>query len=219
MDKETKRKQKLAQAMKEKKVIDDTSFTVFQMIEDLNDRLDEEIPQIKDVISRVKGDKGESPTKEELLDLIEPLIPPAITPEDGKDYVLTDQDKQEIAKSIPVPIVEKEIKTITEKTIVERIEPIVTENVVEKAMYEEPDQIVDKVNRADTKIKKERIEGLADIERMAKANAFDPTMGPSFNDLTRKVDGTSDNQTTPKITVSLNAPTSPKLYDLWVDIS
>ena len=47
-----------------------------------------------------------------------------------------------------------------------------------------PEQVVEKVNTGKTLIKKERVEGLADIERMAKANAeFNPTMGPSFSDL------------------------------------
>ena len=48
-----------------------------------------------------------------------------------------------------------------------------------------PDQVTDKVNLGKPLIKKERVEGLADIERMAKANSsgFNPTMGPSFSDL------------------------------------
>ena len=192
MKDETKRKQKVEQAIREKKIIDDSSFATFQMIEDLNDRLDTEVPQIKDVISRVKGDKGDKPTDEELLKLIEPLIPEPIKPEDGKDYVLTEQDKQEIAKSITVPIVEKEVKTIVEKTEVIRETPIVTENVVEKALYETPDQITDKVNSSNVLIKKEKIEGIKDLERIAKLAAFNPTMGPSFADLTainKRIDG------------------------------
>ena len=63
----------------------------------------------------IKGDKGDSPTDEELTELIIPLIPEPIKGEDGadgKDYILTENDKQEIAKSIEVPIIEK----IIEKT-------------------------------------------------------------------------------------------------------
>lgn len=46
-----------------------------------------------------------------------------------------------------------------------------------------PDEVVEKVNKGKPLIKKERVEGLADIERIAKENAFNPTMGPSFSDL------------------------------------
>lgn len=49
---------------------------------------------------------------------------------------------------------------------------------------ETPDELIAKVNTAKTLIKRERVEGLADIERMAKANSnFNPAMGPSFADL------------------------------------
>lgn len=186
MDKQDKRKEKVVQAIKDKKIVDDSSFATFQMIEDLNDRLDNEIPKILEILPRIKGDKGDSPTEQDLLGLIQPLIPDPIVPKDGENYVLTPEDKLEIANSIKVPIVEKEVQTIVEKTEVIRIEPIVTENVVEKALYEEPNQIVDKVNRADNLIKKEKVEGLADIEKIAKANAFNPTMGPSFADVAKK---------------------------------
>ena len=74
MDKETKRKQKVEQAIKEKKIIDDSSFATFQMIEDLNERLDNELQKVENILTellpRIKGDKGDAPTERELLDLI-----------------------------------------------------------------------------------------------------------------------------------------------------
>lgn len=45
-----------------------------------------------------------------------------------------------------------------------------------------PDEVTNKVNAGKPLIKQERVEGLADIKRMATAN-FNPTMGPSFSDL------------------------------------
>lgn len=51
---------------------------------------------------------------------------------DGEDYVLTKEDKKEIAAMIKVPIVKKE--TIREKTIIVEKMPIVTENVREVAV-------------------------------------------------------------------------------------
>lgn len=191
-DKQEKRKQKVIQALKDKKIVGDESFTVFQMIEDINDRLDTEIPKIEnilnDILPRIKGDAGDTPTNDELLSLITPLIPEPIVPENGKDYVLTDQDKSDIAKSISVPIVEKEIQTIIEKTEVIRETPIVTENVVEKALYETSNQIVEKINRGSDFIDKERINGLTELEKLFRLNAFNPTMGPSFSDLVLKQD-------------------------------
>lgn len=56
-----------------------------------------------------------------------------------------------------------------------------------------PDQVTDKVNLGKPLIKKERVEGLEDIERIAKANAFNPTMGPSFSDL-RDINSTISRQ-------------------------
>lgn len=76
-----------------------------------------------------KGDDGGKPTQEELLSLIEPLIPepiPGDKGDDGKNYVLTSKDKQEIVSKIEVPIVEK----IIEKTEVIREQPIVKEVAV-----------------------------------------------------------------------------------------
>lgn len=179
-----KRKEKVIKAIQDGKIKDDTTFNVFQMIEDLNDRLDNEIPQIKDVISRVKGDKGDKP--EVGIDFKQPKD--GEPGKDGENYVLTEEDKKEIAKSIKVPVVEKEVKTIVEKTEVVRIEPLVTENIVEKAIYEEPDQIIAKVNSAKKLIDSSKIKGFADLEKIAKINAFNPTMGPSFSDLIKKQD-------------------------------
>lgn len=60
----------------------------------------------------LKGDKGDSPTEEELISLIEPLIPVVENGKDGKDYILTKKDKKDIANIIKVPVVEKIIEKI-----------------------------------------------------------------------------------------------------------
>lgn len=73
--------------------------------------LADKIPDIESVIEGVKdgekGDKGD----------------------DGKDYVLTEQDKKEIAKSIPVPVVEK----VVEKIVIKET-PIVTNEIVKETI-------------------------------------------------------------------------------------
>jgi hypothetical protein len=48
---------------------------------------------------------------------------------DGENYVLTEEDRAAIAASIEVPIVEKVIERVVEKTEVVREIPIVTENI------------------------------------------------------------------------------------------
>ena len=56
-----------------------------------------------------------------------------------------------------------------------------------------PNEIIAKVNEAQDLINPEKIKGLKDIERIAKANAFDPTMGPSFADLKKLQDQITNN--------------------------
>lgn len=60
--------------------------------------------------------------------------------EDGKDYVLTDSDKEEIASKIEVPIVEKVIEKT--KTII-RETPVITEIIKELL----PVEIADRINK------------------------------------------------------------------------
>lgn len=96
------------------------------------------------IVKGRQGDKGDTPTKEELLNLIEPLIPEPIKGEpgeDGKDYTLTEKDKKEIAKTIKVPVVEKIIERT--ETIIEQ--PIVTNEIKEVAKYEEADDLKEKL--------------------------------------------------------------------------
>jgi hypothetical protein len=89
---------------------------------------------LSEFLKSLKGDKGE----------------------DGKDYILTDKDKLEIASKIKVPIVEK----VIEKTEVIKEKPIVTEVVknkitnliVEKAVTDEPEVIAKKLNTLKEKI-------------------------------------------------------------------
>jgi hypothetical protein len=124
-----------------------------------------------------KGDKGDSPTPEELTALIEPLLPstedftamiepliPApIKGEDGQDYILTDEDKKQIAQNIEVPIVEKVIeKTIIEKPIT--IDKTVTK-VKEVAKYETAEEIASKLNTLTKQIDFKVIKNFPDLSK------------------------------------------------------
>lgn len=187
---------------REKKLVDlalaggtDKELVIQDQINELEDKFDQTlvdlknyVPDVSTILKSVKGkqgepgEKGDTPSDKELINLIKPLIPPLIPAplkgEPGKNYVLTERDKQEIVGKIEVPIVEKVIET----TIVEK-QPIVTNEIREVALADTPDEVTNKVNLGKPLIKRERVEGLADIERIAKANAFNPAMGPSFSDL------------------------------------
>ncbi len=65
--------------------------------------------------------------------------------QDGQDYILTEQDKQDIAASIEVPIVEKIIEKTVEKTEVIREQPIITQNIIEKAVSDTAEKERDKL--------------------------------------------------------------------------
>lgn len=173
----------------------DKELVIQDQINDLEDKFDQTLvdiknymPDVSTILKSVKGkqgeqgEKGDTPSDKELVKLIKPLIPPLIPRpvegKPGKDYILTEQDKEEIVGKIEVPIVEKVVKTV----IVEK-RPIITNEIREVAVADTPNEVTNKVNLGKPLIKKERVEGLTDIERIAKLNAFNPTLGPSFSDL------------------------------------
>lgn len=100
-----------------------------------------------------KGDKGDTPEKGKDYFTTEEVesFKKEVTPvkgvdykdgEDGKDYILTEEDKSKIAASIEVPVVEK----IIEKTEIIKEQPIVTNETKEVAKYETAEEIVEKIN-------------------------------------------------------------------------
>lgn len=109
----------------------------------------------------LKGDKGDTPSEEVLLPLIASLIPEL---ENGENYILTEDDKKEIAGMIEAPVVEKVIEKHT-KTIVEK-QPIVTEKtkivnqIKEKAVADKPEVIAKKLNKLKGKVDLSVIDGL-----------------------------------------------------------
>lgn len=132
--------------------IEDKVDTITETLDNITEVLNQpevEKPEVQKVslegisVITLKGDKGDKPTDEELLDIIKPLIPEV---EDGKDYILTEQDKKDIAKSIKVPVVEK----IIEKVEVIKEQPIVTNEIKEVAITDTAEQIVDKINSLET---------------------------------------------------------------------
>lgn len=107
------------------------------------------------------GKDGKTPTKEELLQLIEPLIPEPLKGDDGKDYILTENDKQDIAQKIIPPVVEKIIEKT--ETIIEK--PIVTEITKEVAVTDTPEVLVEKLNTLSKVLDFSVIKNFPDIKK------------------------------------------------------
>jgi len=104
--------------------------------------------------------------------------------EKGDSYVLTEKDKKEIAAKVKVPVVEKIVETVTVK------EPVITNEVKEVAVYEEAEQIADKLNAFKGILNMDVVRGLKDaIEELVnkrmegRGNA---TYGRMMNKYARK---------------------------------
>lgn len=179
---ETKKKK----AKKELTFTQNRDLAIFDELQEINASLktiaDKELPEIPKPTSfpetvkvkiegveviTIKGDKGDKPTDEHLIGLIQPLIPQV---KDGNDYILTDQDKSEIAEKIKVPVVEK----IIEKTEIIKEKPIIKE----VAIAENAEQMRDKIESlvGENRLDKSAIKGLD--EELKKIS--EKTSGPQY---------------------------------------
>ena len=143
------------------------SLAIAKEFSDIDDKITQFSEDIKEELKKKLDEElsyevDEQKIVDSVLAKVE--IPEPIKGEDGKDYILTEKDREDIAKSIEVPVVEK----IIEKTEVIREQPIVTNEVIEVAKYETPDEITDKVNLGKPLIKKERVEGLTDFQKQIR---------------------------------------------------
>lgn len=133
---------------------------------------------------------------------------------DGEDYVLTEKDKREIAKSITVPVVEK----VIEKTIIKEV-PIVTNEIIEKTVEV---AVIDEATVAYLEDEIRRIEeSIPSIVKQKETNfgfvIRDVVAGTGVT-----IDKTDPNRpivNATSIPVSLTAPENPSVGALWVDIS
>lgn len=135
-----------------------------ERIEEALKTVDEKIKELEknspnasfmDVLSQFKGKDGDTPDDERLLSLILPNIPAPIK---GDNYVLTVEDKKQIAKGIKVPVV----KQIVEKVEVVREQPIVTTEVREVAKYRTAQEERDSLEtlKGDERLDSSAIKGL-----------------------------------------------------------
>ncbi len=140
-------------------LVDKGNIAVYEKILEFQDFVDEKEQKIEDLSNKVENEI--SVIQSEVANTLE-YLNTIVQPENGQpgnDYIITEKDKEEIASKVKVPIVEKVIERI--ETI--REVPIVTENVVEKALKDTSEEIVDKVNTSKKKIKKTQVEGLEDV--------------------------------------------------------
>lgn len=115
----------------------------------------------------IKGDDGKTPSEEELLRLIKPLIPQVRDGRDGLDGKDADVDIEEISTMVLADVMSQL--------------PEAKETILDT-----PDQIIDKVNSANKLINKNKIEGIEDLERIVKNNTALPVTTNFFNGLRAK---------------------------------
>lgn len=132
------------------KILPDKVQEFSQKINSLIKNTEKELEILKKGVK--KGDKGDKP----IAGIDYPI------PQNGDDYILTEEDKQEIASKIEVPIVEK----VIEKTEIIKEKPV----VAEVAMYETAEQIADKLNTLEQAIDKDVIRGLSnELQNLRKS--------------------------------------------------
>lgn len=168
------------------KVVDDGNMAVLEKIIEFESFIEEKSKSISESLEELESKIAAFKEKaaEEIRGEIDNIKKEAGAKGDpGNDYILTEKDKKEIAASIKVPIVER-IETIKEQPIVKEMMQTIKE-IKEVAITETPEQIVSKINDSKVKISREQVEGLRDIENIAKANAVPPTTN-FFNGLRGK---------------------------------
>lgn len=170
------------------KVADKGAIGICEELNVLEDKIDanhEDVCMKIEEVKKMEVPAGHTPTKEELTEIIQPLIPKV---KNGEDYILTEADKKEIASKITPTVVEK----IVEKTEVIKEVPIVTENVVEVAKHKTPEQLRDDFEslKGDERLKIEAIKDLTEkLDELWKEIRKPKSLGGSVisGGVTRKI--------------------------------
>ena len=155
---------------------------VVSELNDLDEKLDETTntltQKIEEAISiaketqKMEGKSGYSPVKGK--DYF-----------DGKDYVLTETDKRQIAdmtvKEIKIPIVEKvieKVEVIKEPIVKEIVKETIKEpQIIKETIKEVPKDVLDKMSLLEVSFK--------ELDNIVKNNNFDARIGVSKTDLDR----------------------------------
>lgn len=157
------------------KLVDFETKGAVVLIEDifaLEDEFGAKIPELRELVEELKKER---PDRDEIKEIVSELINgiEKVEPEKGDkgdDYILTEDDKKEIASKIKVPVVEK----IIEKTEVIKEQPIeiIKEVAVitDEAITSRGEAIRDGLEllQDDDRLDKKAIKGFEDYEEVAK---------------------------------------------------
>jgi hypothetical protein len=161
-----KKKQKL---LKLARVADRGELGLLEYLYEIEEKIEDAIPNFTELLKRIKGDKGDSPSKEELLDLIKPLIP---QPENGKTPT-----KQELLDLI-TPLIPKvkDGKSPTKEDLLKIIKPLIPKISTEEIKQDVYDELSEEV--------KSLIPNRLEIEKGIKESIIEelPNMGEIFRD-------------------------------------
>lgn len=138
-------------------------------------------PEIDKALNSIQVQLDEKTDDESLAARILSLIPSAVP---GKDYVLTPEDKKQIADSIEIPVAEK----VIERTEVIREQPI--EIVKEKAVPDTPAETRDKLEslEGDDRLDKKAVKGLDVFIDQARLDRAVSILDSRTNYLINRVD-------------------------------
>jgi len=149
--------------------IEENVSSIKDSVSEITKAVDTKISEISDELKKKFEDELVYEVDEESIVqsvLSKVVIPDPIKGKDGKDYILTEKDKKEIAGTIKVPIIEK----IVEKTEVIKELPIITNEIKEIAIADTAEVTVFKINELPTddeelKIDAKHIKNLPEIAK------------------------------------------------------
>lgn len=218
-------------------IVEKGDLAVLSKLYEIDERVEENTEKLDSAVALAEGKVTTIDEKVDSLlkDFTEKVETKLSELRHGTDYVLTEEDKQVIAQSVIIPTMT--VEKVIEKTEVTKEQPIVTEitkvtnEIVEVAVTDAPDVIVDKVNSSSKKINREQVDGLKDIENMARINAMPVTTTHYFrtnsptgrakniNFIGSRVEISGDQAVVTPIVVSDTEPSNPLYGELWLDVS
>jgi len=215
-------KEKIIQAYKDGKIRDPITMEVFAMTEEIKDRLDEEIPQIKNILKQVKGERGERGE-------IGPIGPRGEAGKNGINGI----DAKPIDTA---PIVAR----ATESTLL-ALKPLIPKITdIEEELPQLGEEIRDGLEllRGEERLDKKAIRGLDDYSEVSRLARIKSTSGggggsiarnfyqlfdvpQSYADQANKLVKVNSGETALefglRITVADTQPTGPAVGDIWLD--
>jgi hypothetical protein len=152
------------------------AISLLEYLYELEDKYEKEIPELSELIEELKKERPDRQEIKEMVDEIlssfEMRIPK--DGEDGKDYILTEDDKKEIASKITVPkpqpdkIIEKHTETVKIEQPIEIIKEVAV--ITDEEITSRGEAIRDGLEllQDDDRLDKKAIKGLDDYDEVAR---------------------------------------------------